>query len=51
MLAFFRALNDVVDLVYKGNTTEAEKTRRTGPCIQIGSEVDDTVICSGPPGR
>ena len=46
MLAFFRALNDIVDLVYKGSTTEASKTRRTGPCIQSGSAVDDTVICS-----
>jgi hypothetical protein len=37
----------VVDLVYKGSTTEASKTRRTGPCIQIGSVVDDTVIVPG----
>ncbi len=37
---------DVVELVYKGSTTEASKTRRTGPCIQSGSAVDDTVICS-----
>jgi hypothetical protein len=38
---------DVVDLVDKGSTTEASKTRRTGPCIQIGSAVDDTVIVPG----